>query len=145
MRASLAAALRGRLDPRIEALGDLLLRVVAGGFLVAHGWPKWVAGVGAFASGLARRGLEPALPLAWMVVSLETVGGLLIALGLLTRPIAFIAAGHLAFIAFWVVWPNGFAWTRGGWEYPAMWAAAMLAIALRGGGPWSLDRLLFRR
>ena len=137
MRASLAAALRGRLDPRIEPLGDLLLRVVAGGFLVAHGWPKWVAGVGAFASGLARRGLEPALPLACMVVSLETVGGLLIALGLLTRPIAFIA--------FWVVWPNGFAWTRGGWEYPAMWAAAMLAIALRGGRPWSLDRLLFRR
>jgi hypothetical protein len=33
MRASLAAALRGRLDPRIEPLGDLLLlRVVAGGF-----------------------------------------------------------------------------------------------------------------
>ncbi len=145
VRASLAA-LHGRLDPRIEALGDLLLRVVSGGFLVAHGWPKWAAGVEAFAAGgLARRGIEPALPLAWMVVSLETIGGLLIAVGLLTRPIALIAAGHLAFIAFWVVWPNGFAWTRGGWEYPAMWAAAMLAIALRGGGPWSLDRLLFRR
>ena len=78
------------------------------------------------------------------MVSLWTVGGLLVALGLLARPIAFIAAGHLAFIAFWVVWPDGFAWIRGGWEYPAMWAAAMLAIGLRGGGPWSLGRLLFR-
>jgi len=134
-----------RLTAIAAPLGDTLLRVVCGSFLVAHGWPKWVGGVEAFAaSGLARRGIEPALPLAWLVVSLETIGGLLIALGLLTRPIAFIAAGHLAFIAFWVTWPNGFAWGRGGWEYPAMWAAALFAIALRGGGPWSLDRLLFR-
>ena len=86
-----------------------------------------------------------ALPLAWFVVGLETIGGLMIALGLLTRPVAFIAAGHLAFIAFVVSWPNGFSWARSGWEYPAMWAAVFLFVAVRGGGTWSLDRLLFRR
>jgi putative oxidoreductase len=143
------AALRSRWDAirePLDTLGHTLLRVVCGGFLVAHGWPKWVGGVEAFAAGsLARRGLEPALPLAWMVVTLETVGGALVVLGLLTRPIAFVAAGHLAFIADVVQSPNGFAWRRGGREYPALWAAAMLAIALRGGGPWSLDHLLFRR
>ena len=139
-------ALRERLDSRIEPLGYTLLRIVSGGFLVAHGWPKWMGGVEAFAAAsLARRGLEPALPLAWLVVSLETIGGALIVLGLLTRPLAFIAACHLTFIAYVVQSPNGFAWARGGWEYPALWAATMLAIALRGGGPWSLDRLLFRR
>jgi putative oxidoreductase len=139
------AALRTRLDDAVQPIAYLLLRLVAGGFLVAHGWPKWQAGVGAFAEGLVRRGLEPALPLAWMVVSLEMVGGALIAAGLLTRPAAFAAALHLAFITFWVLWPAGFAWARGGWEFAAMWATVMLYIATKGGGPWSLDRLLFRR
>jgi putative oxidoreductase len=140
------ATLRTRLDTTFEPLAYALLRVIAGAYLIAHGWPKWQGGVAAFATGsLARRGLEPALPLAWMVVSLETLGGLLIAIGLLTRPIAFIAALHLAFITFWVLWPNGFSWSRGGWEFAGMWAAVLLFIAIRGGGPWSLDRLLFRR
>lgn len=138
-------ALIDRVCAALQPLGYLLLRLVAGGFLVAHGWPKWQAGVGAFAAGLTRRGIEPALPFAWLVVSLELVGGLLIAIGLLTRGVAAIATLHLAFIAFWVSWPNGFAWARQGWEYPAMWAALLLYIALRGGGPMSVDRLLSRR
>jgi putative oxidoreductase len=103
-------------------------------------------GVATFAAnGLARRGIEPALPLAWMVVSLEVVGGALIVLGLLTCGAAAIATLHLAFIAFWVSWQNGFAWVRQGWEFPAMWAAVLLLITLRGGGPYALDRLVFRR
>lgn len=138
--------LRNRLDRSVEPFAYALLRAVAGGFLVAHGWPKWTAGVALFAAnGLSRRGIEPALPLAWFVVGLETIGGLMIALGLLTRPVAFLAAGHLAFIAFVVSWPNGFSWARSGWEYPAMWAAVLLFVAVRGGGTWSLDRMLFRR
>jgi putative oxidoreductase len=104
------AALRSRWDAILEpldTLGHTLLRVVSGGFLVAHGWPKWIGGVEAFAAAsLARRGIEPALPLAWMVVTLETIGGALIVLGLLTRPMAFLAAGHLAFIAYWVQSPK---------------------------------------
>ncbi|WP_270937798.1 DoxX family protein [Falsiroseomonas oryzae] len=140
------AALRARLDATFEPLAYTLLRVIAGTFLIAHGWPKWQAGVATFAAnGLARRGIEPALPLAWMVVSLETIGGLLIAVGLLTRLAAFLAAGHLAFITFVVLWPMGFAWNRGGWEFAAMWATVMLFIAVRGGGQWSLDRVVFRR
>lgn len=139
-------ALIDRVCTKLEPIGYLLLRLVAGGFLVAHGWPKWQAGAQAFATaGLARRGIEPALPLAYLVMSLELVGGLLIAVGLLTRGVAAVATLHLAFIAFWVSWSNGFGWTRSGWEYPAMWAAVLLLITLRGGGPFSVDRLLARR
>jgi putative oxidoreductase len=139
-------ALLARVDATLSDLGDrfgyALLRVVCGSFLVAHGWPKWLAGVEVFAAnGLARRGIEPALPLAWAVVSLETLGGLLIALGLLTRPVAAIATLHLAFITFWVLWPMGFAWNRGGWEFAGMWTAVLLYIALKGGGALSLDAL----
>jgi putative oxidoreductase len=135
---------------RLSALGDLLgyalLRVVCGTFLVAHGWPKWVAGVETFAAnGLARRGIEPALPLAWAVVSLETLGGALIAAGLLTRFAAGLATLHLAFITFWVLWPVGFAWNRGGWEFAGMWTAVLLYVTLKGGGALSVDRLLFGR
>lgn len=135
---------------RLSAAGDLigyaLLRVVCGAFLVAHGWPKWVAGVEAFAvAGLARRGIEPALPIAWLIVSLETVGGALIAVGLLTRFVAGAATLHLAFITFWVLWPVGFAWNRGGWEFAGMWTVVLLYIALKGGGSLSLDRLVLDR
>lgn len=138
-----------RLGARLSALGDLagyaLLRFVCGAFLIAHGWPKWAAGVETFAAnGLARRGIEPALPLAWMVVSIEVIGGALIAIGLLTRPAAAVAAGHLLFITLFVSWPLGFAWTRGGWEYPAMWAVVLAYIALKGDGRVSAGRLLAR-
>ena len=37
-----------------------------------------------------------------------------------------------------------FGWTQGGYEYPLMWGLVMLAIALRGGGPYSLDRVIRR-
>jgi putative oxidoreductase len=145
MRAILDAV-RHRLDTTFEPLGYLLLRVISGSYLVAHGWPKWQAGVETFARmGLARRGIEPALPLAWMVVSLETIGGLMIAIGLFTRLLAFVAAGHLAFITFFVLWPAGFAWNRGGWEFASFWAVAMLFIAIRGGGAYSADALIGAR
>lgn len=102
-----------------------------------------MAGVETFANGLGRRGIEPALPFAWMVVSLETVGGALIAVGLLTRFAAGLATVHLAFITFWVLWPIGFAWNRGGWEFAGMWTAMKLLITLKGGGTLSGDRPLF--
>jgi uncharacterized membrane protein YphA (DoxX/SURF4 family) len=59
--------------------------------------------------------------------------------------VAAIAALHLAFITFWVLWPAGFAWNRGGWEFAGMWTAVLLYIALKGGGSLSVDRLLFGR
>lgn len=134
----------GVLDTLGDRIGYTLLRVVCGSFLIAHGWPKWIAGVEVFATNsLARRGIEPALPLAWLVVSTEVVGGALIVAGLLSRFAAGAATCHLAFITFVVSWPLGFSWTRGGWEFPAMWAAVLLYVALKGGGTVSLDRLLF--
>jgi len=42
-----------------------------------------------------------------------------------------------------VYWPR-FGWTGPGYEYPLLWGLMMLAVALRGGGPYSLDRKLGR-
>jgi putative oxidoreductase len=41
-------------------------------------------------------------------------------------------------------WGNGFGWMRRGYEYVLLWGLVCFAIALRGGGPYSLDRKLGR-
>jgi len=132
-------------------LAWLVVRLTAGGMLLVHGIIKVMpaaekglaATIAAFAAGsMARRGIEPALPAAYAVFAVETIGALLIIFGLFTRFAAAAAAIMFAVIAFVAHWPNGFGWNspRGGWEYPLFWGLILFAIALRGGGPYSLDR-----
>jgi putative oxidoreductase len=132
-------------------LSWFLVRLTAGGMLLVHGIFKvtpmaekgLAAVIAAFAAGsLARRGIEPALPLAYVVFFLETIGAICIILGLFTRFFAAAIAIQFAIITFVAHWPQGFTWSRGGWEYPLFWGLIMFAIALRGGGPYSLDRKL---
>jgi putative oxidoreductase len=132
-------------------LSWLVVRLTAGGMLLVHGIQKvmpmaekgFAATIEAFAAGsMARRGIEPALPAAYAVFFLETIGAVLIMLGLFTRFIAAAAAIQFAVITFVAHWPQGFVWSRGGWEYPLFWGLILFAIALRGGGPYSLDRKL---
>src|SRR5262245_36990139 len=132
-------------------LGWLVVRLTAGGMLLVHGIIKvmpmtergFAAVIEAFAVGsLARRGIEPALYFAYAVFFIETIGAVLIILGLFTRFIAAAAAIEFAVITFIAHWPAGFAASRGGWEYPLFWGLILFAIALRGGGPYSLDRKL---
>jgi putative oxidoreductase len=134
-------------------LAWLLVRLTAGGMLLVHGSVKLSAvaekGLAAWAQGfaaggLARRGIEPALPLAYAVLAIETIGAVLIVLGLFTRLAAAAAAIQFAVITFVAHWSNGFSFSSpsGGWEYPFFWGLILFAIALRGGGPYSLDRKL---
>ena len=147
--------------PVIAALGPfydntrdiswLLVRLTAGGFLLIHGIQKLSMNtVAAFAvNSLARRGIEPSLPLAYVVFFLETVGALCIMFGLFTRFFAVAVGIEFLLIVFHAHWGTGFKdfpWSRqgGGWEYPLFWALIITAIGLRGGGPYSLDRWLGR-
>ena len=86
-----------------ESLQELvypLIRVTSGVFLTMHGGQKlfgWFAGdIDRVAGGFAKFGLEPALPLAYLVGIVEFFGGLCIALGLFTR---FWAAGCVILLA----------------------------------------------
>jgi putative oxidoreductase len=124
-------------------LSWLVVRLTAGGMLLVHGIMKvmpmaekgFTATIEAFAAGsMARRGIEPALAAAYVVFFLETIGAVLIMLGLFTRFIAAALAVEFAIITFVAHWPQGFTWSRGGWEYPLFWGLIMFAIALRGGG-----------
>ena len=127
----------------VEPLSWLLVRLTVGLMLIPHGWPKIEAGIAATAqTALVQRGIQPAEPLAVVLMALETVGGLCIALGLFTRFWAAGVAIEMAVIAYLYV--PAFGWTRPGYEYPLMWCLIAFAIALRGGGPLSLDRKLGR-
>ena len=126
-----------------EPISWALVRITAGLMIIPHGWPKLMAGVGpTAANALARRGIEPAEPLALILITLETLGGLCVALGLFTRFFAAAITIEMAVIVYHSL-PK-FGWTERGYEYPLMWGLVMLAIALRGGGPYSLDRKLGR-
>jgi len=142
-------------DPRpvIPALGQyygftsdlayLILRVTAGIFLLPHGWAKLGAGVQAVAANaLAKRGIEPALFFAYVLIILETLGGIMIAIGLFTRPVALLLFVEFLVIVFKAHLPNGWAPAANGAEFVAMWCLVFLVILLRGGGPWSVDRKL---
>ena len=129
---------------RVMDLAWPIIRLTAGLMLVAHGWPKFQAGAAAFATGsLARRGIEPSLPLAYLVIFTEVIGGFAIAIGAFTRFFAAAAAIHLLVVTI-IHLPNGFAWNKAGYEYPLFWGLILFAIALRGGGPYSLDRKIGR-
>src|SRR5882672_6390932 len=128
---------------RVEPRSWLFIRVTAGLMLIPHGWPKLMMGITATANmALVKRGITPAEPLAVILIALETLGGLCIALGLFTRFWAAAAAIEMSVIVFHHL-PK-FGWGQGGYEYPLFWGLVMFAIALRGGGPYSLDRLIGR-
>lgn len=123
-----------------------LVRFTAGAMIIPHGYTKLTAGVAAVAANvLARRGIEPALPLAYAIVFLETIGGACVALGLLTRVFAATIAVEFAVITFVAHWPAGFSWTGGGYEFPLMWGIVLFIIAIRGGGHLSIDRNVIGR
>lgn len=125
-----------------------LIRLVLGGLLLYHaivsGKLTGDTTIVSFAAGLARRGLEPALPFAYLVFFTETIGAVCLILGLFTRVVATAIAIEFAVITFVVYWPNGFRFTApgGGAELPFLFGLIVFAVALRGGGPYSLDRKL---
>jgi putative oxidoreductase len=126
-----------------EPISWLLVRLTVGLMIIPHGWPKLMMGVGATANmALVKRGIYPAEPLAIALITLETLGGLCIALGLFTRFWAAAITIEMGVIVYHHL-PK-FGWTDRGYEYPLMWGLVMLAVALRGGGPYSIDRLIGR-
>jgi putative oxidoreductase len=126
-----------------EPLSYALIRITVGLMILPHGWPKLMAGIGPTAQAvLAKRGIAPAEPLAVVLIILETLGGLCVALGLFTR--FWAAAITIEMMVIVYQYLPKFGWTGPGYEYPLMWGLVMFAVALRGGGPYSLDRLIGR-
>ena len=120
-----------------------LLRVVAGLMFFQAGGLKWFGWFGGMPGG---NGAAPAL-LSQVGIGgiLELVGGMLIAVGLCTRPIAFVLSGEMA-VAYWQFHaPNGRWPIVNHGELAALFSLLFLFMAAYGAGDWSLDALLRKR
>ena len=127
--------------------GLLIVRVVTGGILVAHGLQKFgylgghgIAGTAGFLeSGL---GFRPGRFWAWAVGLAELVGGALIVVGFLGPVGPMLAIADMLVALITVHWAHGFFSQEGGIEFALALAAASAAIALTGFGRWSIDALV---
>lgn len=138
----------GAVADRLSPFAEPLVRAAAGLFLVPHGAQKlfgWFGGYGLEATGqffATKLGLPASFAL--LAGLIEFAGGILLAIGFLTRPVAALVAGVLFVAAFQVHLAKGFFWTAGGYEYPLLWAIVALAYVLRGGGRYSVDAAIGR-
>ena len=129
------------------ALGLLILRLVVGLTLAAHGAQKlfgWWGGPGmnGWTQSVRRLRIRPAQPWAWVAALSEFGGGLLLAVGLLW-PLGSLAITGAMLVAIATVHlPKGFWVTKGGFEFNLTLIGATAALALTGPGPYSLDSAL---
>jgi putative oxidoreductase len=110
-----------------------LLRIMAGLLLLQHGTTKYLSIPVSRMSGISPTTMSGAAGI------LELVGGVLIILGLFTRPVAFILSGMLAVAYFLAHAPQGFFPILNGGELAALYCFVFLFLAAAGGGAWSLD------
>lgn len=120
-----------------------LVRIVVGIMFLVHVTGKFNAGPAAVAANvMAKNGLEPALLWAYVVIFFELVGGLCLIIGLFTRFFAAALAIEIGVALLTVHLSKGYSAGGGGYEYVLLIGVALLAIAMRGGGPYSVDRMI---
>ena len=112
-----------------------LMRFMLGALFVCHGAQKLF---GAFGGPSADKGLMVAGGV------IEFFGGILIAVGLMTRGAAFLASGMMAVAYFMSHAPKGFWPIVNGGEKAVLYCFAFLFVAAYGGGIYSLDAVVRR-
>jgi putative oxidoreductase len=126
-------------------VGLLILRVVVGVTLAAHGYNKFFGGgrIPGTARWFESIGMKPGTFHAKVAATTEMSAGLGLAAGLLT-PIPAAGFVALMFVAAWTVHrPHGFFIINEGWEYVMVLAVTAVAVATIGPGKLSLDWLIF--
>jgi uncharacterized membrane protein YphA (DoxX/SURF4 family) len=131
--------------------GLLILRVGMGIIFLVHGWPKLnpnspMKGPAGFGSSLKQMGVPLPLFFGWVVALLETVGAVLLMLGLGTRILAILFAINMLVAIFVVkrrVMKVGFAAQQAnGWEFDFSLLVISLALLFTGAGSIALDPLI---
>ena len=119
------------------------VRVVVGVMFLVHVSGKFKIGAAAVAANImAKNGIEPSLLCAYVVMFLEVVGGACLIIGLFTRFFAAALAIEMLIALLFVHLPRGYAASGGGYEYVLLIGAVCFLIAIRGGGPYSVDHYI---
>jgi putative oxidoreductase len=127
-----------------NSLSPLALRLPLGIIFAAHGAQKlfgWFGGYGLEGTGqwMASIGLEPGLLLAALSGSAEFFGGLLLIIGLLTRPAALVLAVTMVVAILSVHIHNGLFMSNNGFEFGLALLAGAVSLLISGAGRLSLD------
>ncbi len=115
-----------------------VLRIMSGLLFLQHGTTKYLSIPVTKMSGVAPLSIGGAAGL------IELVGGILIVIGLFTRPVAFILSGTMAVAYFYAHFPQGFFPIFNGGELSALYCFVFLFVAAAGGGAWGVDQLRAR-
>ena len=125
--------LRQAWEPRMLSI----LRIMVGLLFLQHGTQK----IFNFPPRTPPRAFELLTLTPGLAGIMELVGGVLIVLGLFTRPVAFVLSGEMAF-AYWIAHAprSPFPVLNGG-DASILYCFVFLYLAFAGGGPWSVDAL----
>jgi putative oxidoreductase len=122
-----------RFLPHNHDLALLILRLALAAVLLYHGVPK-LMNFGTTVTAFQGMGLPAPSLTAAFAVFVEVVGGLLILLGVAVDLAGILVIIEMLGAIFLVHWPNGFDFTKGGWEHPFTVLVMALALALAGPG-----------
>ncbi|MBO1330438.1 DoxX family protein [Streptomyces sp. VRA16 Mangrove soil] len=131
---------------RFQSAAPSIVRVAAGAVTAVHGIDKLVDGPAGFGVFLSSLSVPAPTATGWAVAIGETLGGLLLVLGLLSRLTALLLTAHLCVAIALVNADTGFLTPQqgpaggAGAEFPLMMVAAFLVVLLAGPGPLALDR-----
>lgn len=125
----------------------LALRLPISIIFMAHGSQKlfgWFGGYGLQGTGqwMASIGMEPGVLMAFLAGSGEFFGGLLLLIGLLTRPAAIVTAFTMVVAILSVHIGNGLFLSNNGYEFGLALLAATVSLAISGAGKLSVDEIL---
>ncbi len=119
---------RSTWEPRVLSM----VRIVVGLLIMEHGTARLF--------GFPPGSVHPAVfQLLWFAAVIETVGGALVAIGLFTRPAAFILSGEMAVAYFLSHAPRGFFPLLNHGDPAILYCFIFFYFFVAGGGAWSLD------
>ena len=113
--------------------GLAALRIITALLFIEHGTMKLFAFPAAQMAG-------PLPPLMLFAALLELIGGILILVGLLTRPVAFLLAGEMAVAYFMAHAPNSFFPAVNQGDAAILFCFVFLYLVFSGPGAWSVNK-----
>jgi putative oxidoreductase len=128
-------------------LAILLIRLGVGVTFAAHGAQKafgWWGGPGlkGWQGAMTSMGFRPVALFAAVSMLAELLGGLMLAVGILTPAVAAVLVGESVVIILKVHWSHGFFSGKSGFEFPLLLALGAVAVGVAGPGQISLDHLI---